>query len=133
MQTKLGASRLPHVHRIVSIQKLICRNDPRTQLIFSAPTASTSVVQLLPDPIDQTISSMNDTLFSFSANIFGFVVGGISLLGVIVAVCRPHLPSNKIKTLEALLHETEDDFEEAVEAGLLVPEFVEKTEENLTG
>lgn len=76
---------------------------------------------------------MNDTLFSFCANIFGFVVGGISLLGFIVAVCRPQLPINKIRTLETLLHETEITFSEAVEAGLLVPEFVERTEENLTG
>lgn len=76
---------------------------------------------------------MNETLFSFCANIFGFVAGGISLLGFIAAVCRPHLPSNKVKTLVELLHETEDMFVYAVEAKLLVPEFIERTGENLAG
>lgn len=76
---------------------------------------------------------MNGTLSSFCANIFGFIAGGISLLGCVIGVCRPHLPINKIKTLENLLHETETTFKEAVEAGLLVPEFIERTEENLAG
>jgi hypothetical protein len=75
---------------------------------------------------------MNNSLLSFYSNIFGFVVGGISLLGFVVAVFRPHLPSNKIKTLETLLHETENIFKAAVEAGLLVREFIDRTEHRLT-
>ncbi|KAI9458230.1 hypothetical protein HD554DRAFT_2140266 [Boletus coccyginus] len=75
---------------------------------------------------------MNNSLFSLYSNIFGFVVGGISLLGFIVTVFRPHLPSNKIKTLETLLHETEDIFNEAMEARLLIHEFIERTEHRLT-
>ena len=76
---------------------------------------------------------MNTTLFAFYSNVFGLVVGGVSLLSLAVAVCRPHLPSNKIKTLETLLHETEDTFRAAVEAGLLVDEFIERTKDRLTG
>ena len=74
---------------------------------------------------------MSSSSFSFSSNIFGFVAGGISLLGFMVAVCRTHLPSNKIKTLEILLHETENVFKEAVEGGLLVHEFIERTQHRL--
>jgi hypothetical protein len=76
---------------------------------------------------------MNNTLFAFYSNVFGLVVGGISLLSLVIAVCRPHLPSNKIKILENLLHETEDTFRDAVEAGLLVDEFIERTKDRLTG
>lgn len=75
--------------------------------------------------------SMSNSSFSYSSNVFGFVAGGISLLGFMIALCRPHLPSNKIKTLENLLHETENTFNEAVEAGLLVHEFEERTQHRL--
>jgi hypothetical protein len=71
------------------------------------------------------------TSLSFYSNIFGFIAGGVSLLGVVVAVCRPQLPSNKIKILENLLHETENIFKEAVEDGLLGREFARMTEHRL--
>lgn len=76
---------------------------------------------------------MNNSSFSFYSNVFGFVVGGVSLLGFVVAACRPHLPSNKIKMLESLLHDTESALNEAVEAELLVHEFIERAEDRLTG
>lgn len=75
---------------------------------------------------------MSNSSFSFYSNVFGIIVGGISLLGCVVAVCRPHLPSNKIKTLETLLCETENTFKESVEAGLLVQGFIERTEHRFT-
>ena len=74
---------------------------------------------------------MSNNSLSFYSNVFGFIVGGASLLGFVVAICRPHLPSNKIKTLESLLHETDNAFKEAMEAGLLVHEFIERTEHRL--
>ncbi|KAH0826180.1 hypothetical protein J3R83DRAFT_5612, partial [Lanmaoa asiatica] len=76
---------------------------------------------------------MSSSSLSFYSNVFGFIAGGISLLGFVVAVCRPQLPSNKIKKLETLLHEAENTFKESVEAGLLVPEFIERTDYLLTG
>lgn len=69
---------------------------------------------------------------SFYSNIFGFIAGGVSLLGFFVAVCRPQLPSNKIKVLENLLHETENIFNQAVEDGLLGHEFARMTKHRLT-
>lgn len=74
---------------------------------------------------------MSNTSFSFYSNIFGFIVGGVSLLGFVVRLCRTHLPSNKIKTLEALLHETENTFRSAVEDGLLVDKFVQMAQNRL--
>ncbi|KIJ69910.1 hypothetical protein HYDPIDRAFT_104569 [Hydnomerulius pinastri MD-312] len=75
---------------------------------------------------------MDSTTFSFYSNVFGFIAGGVSLAGLLITVCRSHLPSNKIKTLETLLEDTEKTFLTAVENGLLKqPQFNQSVEEKL--
>ena len=92
---------------------------------------TSSLVEMILLVSSSQAYSMSNSSFAYSSNVFGFVAGGISLLGFMIALCRPHLPSNKIKTLENLLHETENTFNEAVEAGLLVHEFEERTQHRL--
>lgn len=76
---------------------------------------------------------MTASAFSLGSSIFGFIVAAISLLAFVIKACRSHLPSVKIKILEALLDETEAFFRKAVEDGLLTePEFVRETERHLT-
>ncbi|KAG8216513.1 hypothetical protein J3R82DRAFT_6629 [Butyriboletus roseoflavus] len=74
---------------------------------------------------------MASSSLSFYSSVFGFIVGGISLLGFVISLCRPHLPTNKIKTLETLLHETENTFNGAVEDGLLMHDFIQMAEHRL--
>ncbi|KIJ57762.1 hypothetical protein HYDPIDRAFT_44786 [Hydnomerulius pinastri MD-312] len=75
---------------------------------------------------------MDSSAFSFYSNVFGFIAGGVSLAGLLITVCRSHLPSNKIKTLEALLEDTEKTFLKAVEDGLLKePQFNQSVEKHL--
>ncbi|KAH7889229.1 hypothetical protein F5I97DRAFT_490257 [Phlebopus sp. FC_14] len=77
---------------------------------------------------------MNNNTFSFYSNVFAFVMGGISLVGLAFSLTRPHLPSNKIKMLQALLEETEKIYVSAIEEGLLLDAcFSDTTKTQLSG
>ncbi|KAG8217033.1 hypothetical protein J3R82DRAFT_7349 [Butyriboletus roseoflavus] len=76
---------------------------------------------------------MSTSTFSVFSSIFGFVAAAISLLTVLINICRSHLPSHKIKELESLMDETETLFKKVVEDGLLIePGLVRQTERHLT-
>ncbi|KAF9226732.1 hypothetical protein BS17DRAFT_878590 [Gyrodon lividus] len=75
---------------------------------------------------------MGSNSFSFYSNVFGFVAGGISLIGLAFGFCGTHLPSKKIKVLEELLDDTQTLFKSCVEEGLLPqPRFRFETERQL--
>ncbi|OAX30966.1 hypothetical protein K503DRAFT_870815 [Rhizopogon vinicolor AM-OR11-026] len=75
---------------------------------------------------------MSNPTFSFISNAYGFAFGVLSLVGSAIGMCRWHLPSRKIQTLEELLAQTQDLFHSAVEAGLLPDlEFRTNTESRL--
>lgn len=54
------------------------------------------------------INQMENATFSFSSNIFGYVVRIISLIamGLSVFLYRSHLPSHQMKALDDLLKDT---------------------------
>ncbi|KIJ06455.1 hypothetical protein PAXINDRAFT_158723 [Paxillus involutus ATCC 200175] len=67
---------------------------------------------------------MDSNAFSFSSNVFGLVVGSISVIVLVFGFCRSQLPSNKIKVLEELLDETQALFSSYAEEGYLPEERV---------
>ncbi|KAH7887441.1 hypothetical protein F5I97DRAFT_829169 [Phlebopus sp. FC_14] len=74
---------------------------------------------------------MNDNSFSVSSNIFGIIVGSVSLIALAFGL-HVNLPSRKIKYLESILDETEKLFQSVLEDGLLPQqEFTSKVENHL--
>ncbi|KIJ20446.1 hypothetical protein PAXINDRAFT_7684 [Paxillus involutus ATCC 200175] len=69
--------------------------------------------------------------FSFYSNVFGLVVGGVSLIVLVFAFCRSQLPSNKIKVLDELLDETQALVSSYVEKGYLPEEVRANIERRL--
>ncbi|KIJ16646.1 hypothetical protein PAXINDRAFT_168155 [Paxillus involutus ATCC 200175] len=67
---------------------------------------------------------MDSKAFSFYSNVFGLVVGVISVTVLVFGFCRSQLPSNKIKVLEELLDETQALFSSYAEEGYLPEESV---------
>ncbi|KAH7887370.1 hypothetical protein F5I97DRAFT_1925826 [Phlebopus sp. FC_14] len=61
---------------------------------------------------------MDDNAFSIYSNVFGIVVGSVSLITLAFGL-HMHFPSKKIKYLESVLDETEKLFQSALEDGLL--------------
>ncbi|KAH7888239.1 hypothetical protein F5I97DRAFT_1966630 [Phlebopus sp. FC_14] len=73
----------------------------------------------------------NNNSFSFYSNVFGIIVGSVSLITLAFGFCM-HLPSKKIKYLEALLDETENIFKSALQDSLLPQqEFTSEVEDCL--
>ncbi|KAH7887340.1 hypothetical protein F5I97DRAFT_819440 [Phlebopus sp. FC_14] len=69
-------------------------------------------------PHQPYLITMNDNSFSFSSNVFGIIVGGMSLIALAFGL-HMHLPSKRIKYLESILDETDTLFKSALEDGLL--------------
>ncbi|KAG9311899.1 hypothetical protein JVU11DRAFT_8160 [Chiua virens] len=74
---------------------------------------------------------MNST-FSCFASIFGFIATIISLFAFVLQICRSRLPSNKIRTLDLLLEETETLVKTAKNDCRLKEPFVEEIEHHLS-
>jgi uncharacterized protein YcaQ len=64
---------------------------------------------------------MDNATLSYSSNIFGYVVGIISLIAMALSVFlyRSHLPSYRMRALDELLKDTRAIYEWADKAGLL--------------
>ncbi|KAH7882619.1 hypothetical protein F5I97DRAFT_1931209 [Phlebopus sp. FC_14] len=74
---------------------------------------------------------MATNTFSLSSNVFGIIVGGVSLITLAFGF-HLHLPSNRIKHLQEVLDETEQIFRSAVQDGLLPQhEFTSDVERHL--
>ncbi|KAH7887476.1 hypothetical protein F5I97DRAFT_1860737 [Phlebopus sp. FC_14] len=74
---------------------------------------------------------MDDNAFSIYSNVFGIFVGSVSLITLAFGFCM-HLPSNRIKHLDALLDETDKIFRSALEEGLLPQQKSESIEDHLS-
>ncbi|KAH7889165.1 hypothetical protein F5I97DRAFT_1923732 [Phlebopus sp. FC_14] len=69
---------------------------------------------------------MDNPAFAFYTNVFGIIVGSVSLITLAFGF-HVNLPSNRMKTLEILLDETDKIFNSALEDGLLPEqEFIYK-------
>ncbi|KAH7887439.1 hypothetical protein F5I97DRAFT_828240 [Phlebopus sp. FC_14] len=74
---------------------------------------------------------MNDNSFSVSSNIFGIIVGSVSLIALAFGL-HVNLPRKKIKYLESILDETEKLFWSVVDDGLLPQQkFTSQAEDQL--
>ncbi|KAH7889160.1 hypothetical protein F5I97DRAFT_1802028 [Phlebopus sp. FC_14] len=75
---------------------------------------------------------MATNAFSFFSNVFGIIVGSVSLIALAFGL-HMHLPSQRIKYLKSILDETDDIFKSAVEDGLLPEQrFTSKTANRLS-
>ncbi|EGO02261.1 hypothetical protein SERLA73DRAFT_133192 [Serpula lacrymans var. lacrymans S7.3] len=67
-----------------------------------------------------------------SIDIFGYIAGGLGIIGLIYSVLHSQLPTTKLKSLDAIIQETQDLFHNATEDGLFVnPRFVTQVEDEL--
>ncbi|OAX39353.1 hypothetical protein K503DRAFT_689794 [Rhizopogon vinicolor AM-OR11-026] len=62
---------------------------------------------------------MDSNALSFYSNVFGLLIGGTTIISVLLGFCRSHLPSQRIKELEELLDDTQGLYESAIEDSLL--------------
>ncbi|KAH7882634.1 hypothetical protein F5I97DRAFT_290401 [Phlebopus sp. FC_14] len=74
---------------------------------------------------------MATNTFSLSSNVFGIIVGSVSLITLAFGI-HLHLPNNRIKHLQEVLDETEQIYRSALQDGLLPQhEFTSKVERQL--
>ncbi|KAH7882610.1 hypothetical protein F5I97DRAFT_288678 [Phlebopus sp. FC_14] len=85
---------------------LYCASHPRPSPIRITDTSATR------------LQSMATNTFALASNVFGIIVGGVSLITLAFGF-HLHLPSNRIKHLQEVLDETEQIFKSALADGLL--------------